>query len=94
MQDEIEFAEKKVHQEHEYRLEWEKRENERLLKEKKYLEEEAASRKEAEAEEMKAMRLRSLQASCKEDKSRSYQCDDEGYKVVKYITYKYDLEAE
>lgn len=43
---------------------------------------------------MKAMRLRSLQASCKEDKSRSYQCDDEGYKVVKYITYKYDLEAE
>lgn len=53
VQDEIEFAHKKVLQEHEYRLEWEKRENERLLREKKYLEEEAARRKEAEAEEMK-----------------------------------------
>ena len=30
---------------------------------------------------------------CKEDKVREYQCDDDGYKVVKYITYKFDLEA-
>jgi len=72
---------------------WEKKENERLLREKKYLEEEAARRKEAEAEEMKAMKLRSLQATCKEDKSRTYQCDDEGYRVVKHITYRYDMEA-
>ena len=72
---------------------WEKREQERLEREKKYLEEEAARRKEAEAEEMKQMKLRTLQASCKEDKSRSYQCDDEGYRVVKFISYKYDLEA-
>lgn len=39
---------------------WEKREQERLEKEKKYLEEEAARRKEAEAEEMKEMKLRTL----------------------------------
>ena len=42
---------------------------------------------------MKELKLRTLQASCKEDKSRSYQCDDEGYRVVKFISYKYDLEA-
>ena len=60
VQDEIEFAEKKAKQEHEYRLLWEKREQERLEREKKYLEEEAARRKEAEAEEMKQMKLRTL----------------------------------
>jgi hypothetical protein len=42
---------------------------------------------------MKRLRLKTLQASCKEPKKRDYQCDDEGYRVVKYITYKYDLEA-
>ena len=42
---------------------------------------------------MKRLRLKTLQASCKEPKERSYQCDDEGYRVVKYISYKYDLEA-
>lgn len=43
---------------------------------------------------MKVMKLRSLQATCKEDKSRTYQCDDEGYRVVKYMTYRYDMEAQ
>lgn len=42
---------------------------------------------------MKRMKQKTLQATCSEDKVRSYQCDDDGYKVVKYITYKYDLEA-
>lgn len=74
-------------------MEFEKRENERLAREKKYLEEEAARRKADNEKEMKSLKLKSLQATCKEDKVREYQCDDEGYKVVKYITYKYDLEA-
>ena len=42
---------------------------------------------------MRAYRLRTLQATCKPDKARTYDCDDDGYRVIKYITYKYDMDA-
>jgi VIT1/CCC1 family predicted Fe2+/Mn2+ transporter len=72
VQDEIEFAHKKAAEEHEFRLQWEKEETERLAREKKFLEEEAARRKEDEIEEMRRLRLKTLQATCKEDKVREY----------------------
>lgn len=50
-------------------------------------------------ERMEALRAeeerhRKLQTSCKSNKVRTYACDEDGYRIVKYFSYKYDFKAD
>jgi hypothetical protein len=31
---------------------------------------------------------------CKAPKTRNYQCDEDGYKVVKFFSYQYDFDSD
>jgi hypothetical protein len=51
--------------------------------------------KEKRFKENERMRLRSkrkLQASCKRSRVRTYACEEDGYRTVKYFNYEYNFD--
>lgn len=95
VQHEIAYADKMAREERDKRLHWERFETSKLDYEKKYLAAETEKRRHQNEEDFKSAKIKTMQVhKCKAPKTRNYQCDDDGYKVVKFFTYQYDFESD
>lgn len=66
----------------------------RILKKKRqeridHLREEAQRLEEEQIKER--LRIRALESSCPKTKIRTYQCNEDGFRLIKQFSYKYDI---
>lgn len=95
VQREIATAERMSAEERDRNLQWEKRETSRLDYERKYLNAETEKRRHQNEVDFKSAKIKTMQVhKCKAPRTRSYQCDEDGYKVVKFFTYQYDIDSD